>query len=254
MKCLLEVCLIATLAIAPSVAAQSAVAGTENSGPGLKLVPRVGPNGNAAQALQEGISVELPVTNNARPVQAADNEDAWIVTLTADGRIYFGTDPVTPAALEDAMKSRPRNREQKLYIKADARVLFSNVATVINAGRVVGFEAPVLLTSQPETAAAGTMVPPNGLEVLVGPALPAGTVATVVHLLNSGRQRPSLTINADEISWSALEDTLRQHFQKGDERVVLLKADVHVAFAHVAHVIDVCRSTGAQVVLDTPES
>ena len=253
MKCLLDVCLIATLAIAPSVLGQSALTAPETSDLGLMLVHRTGPNGNAAQAMQKGISVELPVTRNATPMRAADNEDAWIVTITADGRIYFGTDPVTPAALEDAMKSRPRNREQKLYIKADAHVLFSNVATVINAGRVVGFETPVLLTSQPETAASRTVVPPKGLEVLVGPALPVGTVATVVHVLNSGRQRPSLTINSDEISWSALEDTLRQHFQKGDERVILLKADVHVAFAQVAQVIDVCRSTGAKVVLATPE-
>jgi biopolymer transport protein ExbD len=253
MKCLLEVCLIATLAIAPSVLGQSALTAPETSDPGLMLVRRTGPIESEAQAMQKGISVELPVTGHARPVPAADNEDAWIVTVTADSRIYFGADPVTPAALLDAMKSRPRNREQKLYIKADARVLFSHVATVINAGRVVGFEAPVLLTSQPETAASGTVVPPKGLEVLVGPALPPGTVATVVRVLNSGRQRPSLTINSDEISWTALEDTLRQHFQKGDERVILLKADAHVAFAHVAQVIDVCRSTGAQVVLAAPE-
>jgi len=121
MKHLLEVCLIAvTLATAPSVAAQSVVTAPENSGPGLKLVRRTGPSENAAQALQKGISVELPVTSNAAPMPAADNEDAWIVTVAADGRTYFGTDPVTPAGLEGAMKSRPRNREQKLYIKADA--------------------------------------------------------------------------------------------------------------------------------------
>jgi hypothetical protein len=33
----------------------------------------------------------------------------------------------------------------------------------------------------------------------------------------------------------------------------LLKADVHVPFAHVAEVIDICRSTGAKVVLATPD-
>jgi len=95
-------------------------------------------------------------------------------------------------------------------------------------------------------------VPPNGLEVLVGPSLPAGTVATVVQLLNSGQHRPLLKVNGDEISWSALEGTLRQHFQKGDEKVILLKADEQLPFGQVVQVIDMCRATQAKVVLDTP--
>ncbi len=76
MKYLLEVCVIATLAIAPSVAAQSAVTAPANSGPGLRLVRRAGPTDSGAQALQKGISVELPVTSNAAPMPTADNEDA----------------------------------------------------------------------------------------------------------------------------------------------------------------------------------
>ena len=150
------------------------------------------------------------------------------------------------------MKSRPRNREQKLYIKGDARVPFATVQTVIEAGRTVAFEAPVLLTSQPEPSASGTVVPPKGLEVLVGSALPAGMVATVVQLLNSGQQPPIVKINNEPIPLSALQSTLKQRFQKGNERVILLKADVHVPFAHVAQVIDTCRVTGAKVVLGTP--
>jgi biopolymer transport protein ExbD len=56
-------------------------------------------------------------------------------------------------------------------------------------------------------------------------------------------------INNDEIPWSDLQSTLMQHFQKGDEKVILLKADVHLPFAAVARAIDMCRSTGANVVL-----
>ncbi len=81
--------------------------------------------------------------------------------------------------------------------------------------------------------------------------MPAGTVATVVQLLSSGQPRPSLRVNGDEISWSALEATLRQHFQKGDEKVILLKADEHLPFGQVVQVIDTCRATGAKVVVDT---
>jgi biopolymer transport protein ExbD len=230
MKHLLEVCLVAlTLAtnVTPSASAQSA-------------------------AMQRGVSVQLAVTNNATPMPEADNEDAWIVTVTADGAIYFGTDLVTPASLADEMKRRPRNRAQKLYLKADARAPFANVERVLVAGREVWFEAAVLLTAQPGASEAGTVVPPNGLEVLIGPTPPSAAVATVVQLLNPEHQGPLLRVNGDEIPWSALEGTLRRHFQKGDEKVILLKADAQLPFGQVVQAIDTCRATGAKVVLSTP--
>jgi biopolymer transport protein ExbD len=218
----------------------------------LTLVASVGAaDHSAAQTLQKGISVAMATTTNATPMPEADDENAWIVTVVRDGALYFGTDRVTAAGLEEAMKSRPRNRDQKLYIKADARAPWADVERVVVAGRVVLFEAPVLLTSQPESPAPGTIVPPKGLEVLVGRP-PGGTVATVVQL-NSGPERPMLKLNNDPISWSALQGTLTQHFQKGDEKVVLLKADGQLPFADVVRAIDACRATGAKVVVATPE-
>ena len=230
MKHLLEVCLVAlTLAtnVTPSASAQSA-------------------------AMQWGVSVQLAVTNNATPMPEADDENAWIVTVTADGAIYFRTDPVTPASLADEMKRRPRNRAQKLYVKADVRAPFANVERALEAGREVWFEAAVLLTAQPGTPESGTVVPPNGLEVLIGPRLPTAAVATVVQLLNAEHQGPLLRVNGDEISWPALESTLRQHFQKGDAKLILLKADEQLRFGQVVQAIDTCRATGAKVVLPTP--
>jgi len=205
-----------------------------------------------AQQLQKGVSVQMPATRSAAPMLAADNLDAWVVTITADGNLYFGADPMTADELADWMKTHPRNREAKLYIKADARAPFAAVEKVLEIGRAMGFETPVLLTSQAEPTQPGTMVPPKGLEVLVGP-IPGGTVATVVQIVSSGQTLPLLRINGDEISWSALESTLRQHFQKGDEQVVLLKADEQLPFGRVVQVIDTCRATGAKVILGTPE-
>lgn len=205
-----------------------------------------------AQQLQQGISVEMPSATNSAPMPEADNENAWIVTVTADGSLYFGIDPVTPESLLDEMKKRPRNRAAKLYIKADARAPFAHLEKVLEAARVDFFQSAVLLTSQPEASNGGTLVPPKGLEVLIGSAAPAGAVATVVHLQNSGLQ-PTLKINNDQISWSALQTTLKQHFQKGDEKAILVKADGQMPFAPVARAIDICRSTGATVALATPE-
>jgi biopolymer transport protein ExbD len=203
-----------------------------------------------AQQLRQGISVQMAPTTHGLAYIAADDNDAWVIALTAEGQLYFGVKPVTPDQLAEEMKATPRHRDQNLYIKADARVPFANVVSVLQAGREVGFESPVLLTAQP-VPAPGTIVPPNGLEVLAGPSLPAGTIATVVQLLSSGQPRPLLRVNGDEISWSALEGTLRRHFQKGDEKVILLKADEHLPFGQVVQAIDTCRATGAKVVVDT---
>ena len=46
--------------------------------------------------MQRGVSVQMAVTSNATSVPDADSNDAWIVTVTADGSLYFGADPMTP--------------------------------------------------------------------------------------------------------------------------------------------------------------
>ena len=232
MNHLLEVCLVAltlTTGITPSIAAQS---------PG---------------AMQKGISVDLPLTGNAVPMPDADQEDSLIVSVTADGSVYFGVNPISPAALAEKIKGGLSDRtEKKLYIKADARTPYANVVNVLGAMRTAGVEAPNLLTAQQDSSEPVTLVPSKGLEVLVGPPLPSGSDAIVVQALNSGQQRPTLKINNERIPSATLPATLRQLLQNRSEKVVLVKADGLLPFAHVVHVIDICRSTGAKVFLVTP--
>jgi biopolymer transport protein ExbD len=193
----------------------------------------------------------MSVTRSASPMPEADNFDAWIVTVAADGGLYFGADPKTPHELAEWMKTHPRNREARLYIKADARAPFASVEKVLEIGRAMEFDTPVLLTAQAEHNAPGTMVPPKGMDVSVGSSLPSGSIATVVQLLPWG-QEPPLLINNDQTSWPALETTLRRHFQKGDEKLVLLKADIRLPFSEIVRAIDSCRAAGAKVYLAEP--
>lgn len=197
--------------------------------------------------LQKGVSVQMVPTTHAEPMPAADNLDAWVIAVAAEGRLYFGANPMTPEALIEWMKTHPRHRDAKLYIKADARAPFSDVEEALQAARVDLFATAVLLTAQTQPSAPGTMVPPKGLEVMLGP-VPSGRVATLVQLGSSGAQ-PSLTVNDDEVSGSDLEGTLKEHFQKGDDKLILLKADPKLPFEQVAQVIDSCRATGAKVFL-----
>ena len=200
-----------------------------------------------AQQLRQGVSVQLASTKNAASMPDADNLDAWIVAVTADGSLYFGIDPVTPASLADEMKRLPRNREQKLYIKADARAPFSEVERALAAGHEVWFESAVFLTSQPESPAPGTMVPPKGVEVLLGPLS-----NSIVVQVSSGGEGTTLKINSQQIPAAALQTTLTQLLQNRSEKVVVINADAQLPVAAVLHIIDVCHSTGAKIALATP--
>lgn len=201
-------------------------------------------------ALQKGISVELASTSHAAPMPDADNANAWIVAVTDNGTVYLGINPITPAALADEMKSRPRDREQELYIKADARTPYADVMSVLEAARSAGVETSTLLTAQQESPAPGTMVPPQGLKVFLD--APSGLRSVMVQVLSSGQARPALKVNGEDVAPAKLQNTLGQLLQNRSEKIVLLNSSSAVSFADVAHVIDVCRSVSARVVLRTP--
>jgi biopolymer transport protein ExbD len=205
-----------------------------------------------AQQLQQGISVQMAVTTHALPVPAADDEDAWVIAITADGRLYFGTKQLTREGLTEQMKATPRRREQNLYIKADARAPYADVQKVLEAAKQDLFDAPVLLTVQHEQVPPGVLVPPKGLEVLLTEPAP-GSEAAVVRIRGTGNEPPTVEVNSRPIARGKLEASLSARLQNQSEKFVLLKADVQLPFAQLAEVIDTCRAAGAKVILPPPE-
>ena len=197
-------------------------------------------------ALQNGVSVQMAATTNAVAFPQADDQDAWVVAVTADGSLYFGVKPVTVESLTEEMKSTPHRRAARLYVKADARAPFAAVKQALHAAQKDLFETAVLLTEQQQHASDGTIVPPQGLEVSL--ALPS-TTATVVQLHNSGRPTPALKVNDQELSWSQLEAALLQASQGGRVKQVVLEADDSLPFDEIVKVIDVSRSLTAKVAL-----
>ena len=117
--------------------------------------------------LQAGVSVQLPVTGNAIAVPAADNRDALVVALTADGVTYLGVDRVAPAVLGSRVKTLLSARNDKtLYIKADARVPYARVVEVMDAVRNSGVDLLTFLTAQQDTVGNRPLTP-KGLEMRV---------------------------------------------------------------------------------------
>ena len=119
--------------------------------------------------LQRGVSVQLAITSNAVAVPNADQPDALVLALTADGSIYLRANPVPTPDLADRVRSILSTRQDKtLYIKADARVPYARLVQVIDAVQKSGVEGLTFLTAQQDTADQGRRpVSPKGLELRV---------------------------------------------------------------------------------------
>ena len=197
-------------------------------------------------ALQEGVSVQMAVTHNAQPVPAADEMDAWVVAVTADGRLFFGAHQETSEGLLEQMKVNPRKRDQNLYIKADARARFSEVKKALYAAREGRFENPVLLTLQHESVRPGAVVAPKGIGVSLSE--PRSGEAVFIRLSSSEQGPATLNINGQTVSWTELATTLKQAVQSASQ-TVQVEANDAVSFADVMRVLDAARASNATVAL-----
>ena len=111
--------------------------------------------------LQKGVSVDMAKVNNPVPMPDADKEDALLVSVMRDGKIFFGTDVVTADALTQKVKDRLANRvDKRVFIKSDARAKYGSVVDVVDNVRSAGVDDVGLLTEQTKTNPSSTTPPP----------------------------------------------------------------------------------------------
>jgi biopolymer transport protein ExbD/biopolymer transport protein TolR len=104
--------------------------------------------------LQKGVSVDMAPVNSPAQMPDADKEDALLVSITRDGKVYFGTDQITTDNLTTKVKDRLANKaDKRVYVKADMRTHFGSVVTVVDAVRAAGVDDLGLLTDQRKTTA-----------------------------------------------------------------------------------------------------
>ena len=123
----------------------------------------------ARPPLQAGVSVQLPVTSNAVAIPNADNQNALVVAVTADGTTYLGVNPLPASALAESVKQLLSTRNDKtLYIKADGRVPHARVIEVIDALRNSGVDGLTFITAQQDPPRPGSgPAASKGLEMRV---------------------------------------------------------------------------------------
>lgn len=98
--------------------------------------------------LSKGISVDLVKTKNPIPMQAADQDDAVLISVTRDGKVYLGSDQFNELTdlgvkVKDMLTNRP---DKTVYLKNDSRARYERVVEVIDNLRSFGVDQLGLLT------------------------------------------------------------------------------------------------------------
>jgi biopolymer transport protein ExbD len=101
--------------------------------------------------LSKGVNVNLVKTKNPIKMVEADKEDAILIAITRDGKIFLspGNTMMQPDQLPSKVKDLQQSRSDKtVYIKADARARFAGVTEVIDNLRSAQVDQLGLLTEE----------------------------------------------------------------------------------------------------------
>ena len=99
--------------------------------------------------LQKGVSVDMAKATNTRDMQDADKEDAVVLAVTRDGKIYLGSDHIAPDQITTKVKDRIANKLDKtVYVKSDRGAKYGVVVAVVDNVRAAGVDSLGLLTEK----------------------------------------------------------------------------------------------------------
>ena len=113
--------------------------------------------------LQKGVSVDLAKVNNPQQMPDADKDDALIVAVMRDGKVFLGNDRIDADQLTQKIKDRITGRVDKtVFVRADARAKFGAVVSVVDNVRSAGVDQLGLLTDQKKQQNAPSATPNSG--------------------------------------------------------------------------------------------
>ena len=99
--------------------------------------------------LQKDVSVDLVRALNPRRMPDADREDAIVVAITRDGKVFLGSDQMQLDQLMAEVQERIAGRVDKtVYIKSDARAKYETVVNVVDEIRSAGVDQLGLITER----------------------------------------------------------------------------------------------------------
>ena len=99
--------------------------------------------------LNNKVNVTLPTANAAIIMDNANKEDAVIVAVTRDGRIFLGGDQITLDDLGPKISAKLENKTDKeVFLRADIRANYGKVMDAVDGIRSAGVSELGLITEQ----------------------------------------------------------------------------------------------------------
>lgn len=111
--------------------------------------------------LQKGVSVDMAKVNNAEDMQDADKDDAIILAVTRDGKMFLGSKQITLDQITTAVKDQLANRIDKtVFVRSDARAKYGEVVKAVDEVRAAGVDNLGLLTEKNQKKGEAPAAPP----------------------------------------------------------------------------------------------
>ena len=106
--------------------------------------------------LTKGVSVDRVKAKNPSGMAPADKDDAVVVAITRDGKVYLGKEQMPSAELGPKIRDMVANRlDRTVYVNSDSRAKYGVVVEAIDNIRTAGVENIGLLTEKVEERGAG---------------------------------------------------------------------------------------------------
>jgi biopolymer transport protein TolR len=106
--------------------------------------------GTMSYSPHHGVSIDVPTILRPISMPGALRDDAMLVSITRDGKVYFGSEQIVPDYMAERIQARLTDRdvERKVYIRADARARYGTVKTVLDGVCSAGLLRVAFLVDQ----------------------------------------------------------------------------------------------------------
>ena len=103
--------------------------------------------------LNNKVNVDLPTATQAVVMEDANKEDAVMVAVTRDGKVFLGGDQVGVDDMGAKISAKLENKtDKKVFLRADNRATYGKVMDAVDGIRAAGVSQLGLLTEKKDDA------------------------------------------------------------------------------------------------------
>ncbi len=106
--------------------------------------------GTMSYGPHHGIGIDLPRILYPVSMPGAMRDDVMQVSITRDGKVFFGSELMVPDSMKEKIQVRLENPdvERRVYIRADARARYGTIKGVLEGVRSAGILRVAFLVDQ----------------------------------------------------------------------------------------------------------